>query len=323
MSGRHGRRDPSHLPNPAAALAAAFLIAVVVSIVVLKLAHHPTSTARPAANGSQAPREAAAGPASPSGTARATATSTPHVRNPFGAAASFLGGRSGTVLAAVYDVRTNQTWTVGTGPPQDTASVVKLDILLTLLAQRSKAGAALSESDSALARSMIEDSDNDDATDLWNAVGGSTGVGSFNAAAGLTQTTPSTCLECAGFPWPGWGLTTTVPADQLALLREVVQPSQLLTPGQQSYALGLMENVTPSQRWGVSGGVPATATVALKNGWLPLNNAETDWQVNSVGMVSGQGRDYLVAVLTTGNATEQYGIDTISGLSALLWQHLG
>ena len=48
-----------------------------------------------------------------------------------------------------------------------------------------------------------------------------------------------------------------------------------------------MENVAPDQRWGVSGGVPAGVTVALKNGWLPLNDANTDWQVNSVGWVSG------------------------------------
>ena len=321
MSGRHGRRDPSRLPSPAAALAAAFLLAVVVSIVVFKLAHHPAGGARPAANGSQAPSEAAARPSS---TAVASVTATPAAaRSPFNAAtASFLDGRSGTVLAAVYDLRTNQTWTIGTGPPQDEASVVKLDILETLLAQRSKTGATLSASDSALARSMIEDSSNDSATSLWDAVGGGTGIGSFNAAAGLTRTTPSSCVQCANFPWPGWGLTTTVPADQLALLREIVQPGQLLTRAQQSYALGLMENVTSSQRWGVSGGVPSAVTVALKNGWLPLNTAETDWQVNSVGWVSGQGRDYLVAVLTTGDATEQYGIDTISGLSALLWQHL-
>ena len=319
MSGRHGRRDPSRLPNPGAALAAAVLIAVVITIVVLKLAHHPAS-ASPAANGSPAPSEAAAGPSSAAPSVPATPAP---VRDPFRAAAAFLGRRSGTVLAAVYDVRTGQTWTIGAGPPQDEASVVKLDILETLLAQRSKTGAALSASDAALAANMIEDSDNDAATDLWESVGGSTGIGSFNAAAGLARTTPSSCLQCSGFPWPGWGLTTTVPADQLALLREIVQPSQLLTAAQQRYALGLMENVTPSQRWGVSGGVPATVTVALKNGWLPLNTAETDWQVNSVGWVAGQGRDYLAAVLTTGNATEQYGIDTISGLSALLWQHLG
>jgi hypothetical protein len=32
--------------------------------------------------------------------------------------------------------------------------------------------------------------------------------------------------------------------------------------------------------------------------------------------------DRLV-VLTTGNPTEQYGIDTIDQLAALVWQHLG
>ena len=169
---------------------------------------------------------------------------------------------------------------------------------------------------------MIEDSDNDAATALWDAVGGGSGIGSFNSAVGLAQTTPSGCVQCPGFPWPGWGLTKTVPADQLALLREIVEPSALLTAADRSYALSLMENVTPAQRWGVTGGVPPAVTVALKNGWLPLNDADTDWQVNSIGWVSGQGRDYLVAVLTTGNSTEQYGIDTISGLSALVWQHL-
>jgi hypothetical protein len=326
--GRHGRRDPTRLPNPTVALAAAFLLAIVVTVVILTLGHHSAGNASPAANGSRAPSQAAAPPA-PTTTSAATATAAPAptvtpLPNPFGtAAAAYLSGRSGTVLAAVYNVRTKQTWTIGTGPPQDEASVVKLDILETLLAQRAKAGAPLSTSDSSLAQNMIEDSDNDAATDLWDAVGGGTGIGSFNTQAGLGQTTPSGCVQCPGFPWPGWGLTKTVPADQLTLLREIVQPSPLLTPAQRSYALGLMENVTASQRWGVSGGVPAAVTVALKNGWLPLNTADTDWQVNSVGWVSGQGRDYLAAVLTTGNATEQYGIDTISGLSALLWQHLG
>ena len=83
-----------------------------------------------------------------------------------------------------------------------------------------------------------------------------------------------------------------------------------------------MENVTPDQRWGVSGGVPAQATVALKNGWLPLDGAADDWQINSVGWISGGGRDYLMAVLSTGNPTEQYGIDTIGQLAAMVWNGL-
>jgi hypothetical protein len=328
VTGRHSGPDQSRgLPNPALALGALFLAAVVISAILIQVSRHPARTSGPAAAAGGGPQRAAgalaSASASASPSAAASATAAARLPDPFGTAtAAFLGGRSGTVLAAVYNLRSGQTWTVGSGSPQAEASIVKLDILETLLDQRARSGAALSASDSSLAQSMIEDSDNNSATDLWNAVGGGTGIGTFNSAAGLAQTTPSGCVVCPGFPWPGWGLTKTVPADQLTLLREIVEPSSLLTAADRSYALGLMENVTPSQRWGVSGGVPSSVTIALKNGWLPLNDADTDWQVNSIGWVSGQGRDYLVAVLTTGNSTEQYGIDTISGLSAILWQHL-
>jgi hypothetical protein len=240
-------------------------------------------------------------------------------RSAFGpSAAAYLSGRAGTVLAAVYDLTTRQTWTLGTGRAQAAASVVKLDILETLLGH----GHRLSARQRSLARRMIEDSDNDAATALWNAAGGARGIGSFNASAGLADTTPSTCVRCPGFPWPGWGLTTTTPADQIALLRELAEPGPLLTSAGRGYALRLMENVTPAQRWGVSGGVPRRVTVALKNGWLPLNASGTDWQVNSVGWISGLGRDYLIAVVTTGNPTEQAGIATISRLSAMVWRRM-
>lgn len=206
------------------------------------------------------------------------------------------------------------------GQAQDEASVVKVDVLETLLAQRP---GGLSAADQALAQRMIEDSDNDAATTLWDTVGGASGIRAFNTHAGLSGTAPSQCVQCPGFPWPGWGLTTTTPLDQIALLRQLVSPSgSVLTAAERNYALRLMENVTADQRWGVSGGVPAQASVALKNGWLPLNAAQTDWQVNSVGWVSGLGRNYLIAVLSTQNPSEAYGIETVSELSALVWQHL-
>jgi beta-lactamase class A len=236
------------------------------------------------------------------------------------AAAAYIAGRAGAVLAAVYDLRTGRTWQIGRGQPQHEASMVKVDVLATLLAEQG--GTGLSASDQALAQEMIEDSDNDAATSLWYAAGGASSIRSFNTTAGLTDTVPSSCVNCPGFPWPGWGLTTTVPGDQLALLRTLVEPNSLLTNAERGYALSLMENVTPAQRWGVSGGVPADVTVALKNGWLPLNSANSDWQVNSEGWVSGSGRDYLIAVLTTGNPSEQYGIDTINQLAAMVWRDL-
>jgi beta-lactamase class A len=200
--------------------------------------------------------------------------------------------------------------------------VVKLDVLETLLAQRDH-GSGLSPVDRALAARMIEESDNDAATSLWHEVGGAARIRSFNARAGLTQTVPSSCVVCPGFAWPGWGLTTTTPDDQIALLRQLVTAGSLLTPAARGYALSLLENVIPAQRWGISAGVPAGVTVALKNGWLPLRGPDGDWQVNSVGWVSGGGRDYLMAVLSTGNPSAQYGIDTISGLAAMMWQQMG
>ena len=63
--------------------------------------------------------------------------------------------------------------------------------------------------------------------------------------------------------------------------------------------------------------------MALKNGWPPLPGAGGDWQINSVGWISGGGRNYLMAVLSTGNPSEQYGIDTIDELAATVWQRLG
>jgi len=259
--------------------------------------------------------------AAPARSARPTPAAGPAAaaggQDPFGAAAaSYLSGRSGTVLAAVYDVGTGRSWHLGRGQPQAEASVVKLDVLETLLAQH---GTGLPASDRSLAEQMIEYSDNDAATSLWYQVGGPAMIRSFNAKAGLTDTVPSSCVVCPGFSWPGWGLTTTTPDDQIALLRQLVMPGSLLTGAERGYALSLMEDVTPSQRWGVSGGVPAQVTVALKNGWLPLQGTDSDWQVNSVGWVSGGGRNYLIAVLTTGNPSEQYGIDTIDQLAATVW----
>jgi beta-lactamase class A len=292
-----------------AGMAAAVVAAAAVFLVVHSRDGHPSATAGGPSTSATAGHAVAAKPA-------------PHADPLSGAAESYVAGRSGTVLAAVYDVKTGQTWQLGSGSAQDEASVVKLNVLEALLAGHR--GGPLSQADQSLAQSMIEDSDNDAATSLWDAAGGAQGVGAYDDKAGLTKTSPSQCVTCAGFPWPGWGLTTTVPGDQLALLKQLVIPGPhpLLSAAQRSYALSLMENVTADQAWGVSGGVPAGVTVALKNGWLPLDNADTDWQVNSVGWVNGDGRDYLIAVLSTGNATEQYGIDTINALSSRIWSAL-
>jgi hypothetical protein len=259
----------------------------------------------------------------------ASATASPY--SPYTTRAQAQGGGQGTGVqpaavapsaSAVYDLSTGQQWTLAQSAPQAEASVVKLEILEAVLSQRTAQRTVLSLTEQELTPPMIEQSDNDAATTLWGDVGGAAGMRAFDHKAGLAHTSPSNCLQCPGSSWPGWGLTTTTPQDQITLLRQLVQPSGVLDKNDQKYALYLLTNVTPAQRWGVSGGVPGGVTVALKNGWLPLGAGNSDWQVNSIGWVSGDGRNYLIAVLAAGNPSEQYGIDTLNHLGAMVWSAL-
>jgi hypothetical protein len=201
-------------------------------------------------------------------------------------------------------------WKLNPDARDQTASIVKADILETLL---HKNGGPLTGDASADATGMIEDSDNTDATELWDSVGGASGIAAYNRDAGLTQTIPND----DGF----WGETMTSAADQIKLLRRLAQPSHVLTPAEQRYQLDLMEHIDPDEDWGVTGGVPKGVTVALKNGWVPLTSY-SDWEVNSIGWVRGDHHDYLIAVLTAHDPSEQYGIDTIEHLSALIYKGL-
>jgi hypothetical protein len=223
---------------------------------------------------------------------------------------TLLSHRSGRIAIAVESLPAGRLYWYHPGVREQTASIMKVDILETLLRQSIVAHQPLSEQTTDLAQGMIENSNNDDAQDLWDQEGGASAVASYNAAAGLRATSPNT----AGY----WGLSWTTAPDQVALLKQLVAPHGLLDRGAQDYQLGLMSNVESDQRWGVSGGVPSSARIALKNGWLPLTG--NDWQVNSIGRIRGDGRWYLIAVLTTGDPTEAYGIDTIEAISALVWK---
>jgi hypothetical protein len=324
---------------------AAEAVLVVGAILVLYLAFrgpsgHPPAAAAPASAAAASPlstytagaRSAGQGAGARSATVPpATPTVTPPPASPRVAAPppanplsaqvqAYLAGRRGQVEVAIDDLSTGQQWTVGPQAPQAGAGVVGLDILAAMLNQQSTRRTVLSLSEQELSPPMIEQGDADAASTLWAGVGGAQGIRAFDHVAGLTHTSPSSCQRCSGFSGPGWALTRTTPQDQVTLLRQLVQPSRVLDKNDQKYALLLLENVMSSQRWGVSDGVPGGVTVALQNGAQPLNSGDSDWQVNSVGWVSGDGRNYLMSVLSTGDPSEQYGIDTLDHLGEMVWR---
>jgi beta-lactamase class A len=211
----------------------------------------------------------------------------------------------------VFDAVTGHVSIYRAGETMTEASIMKVDILEVLLAHTQAIGLSLSEDQRELCRSMIEESDNDAAQSLWDSLGGAAAVARYNSAAGVTRTRPNE----AGY----WGLSTTSALDQVRLVEKISYANSLLTGRSRMYALDLMSHVDPTQSWGVSAGVPSGVVVALKDGWYPIDGV---WQVNSVGYIRGEGRDYVIAVLVGHETTEAAGIRTIDGLSTLIWAQL-
>lgn len=217
------------------------------------------------------------------------------------AVAPMIADSGGNVAVAVADLSTGATAAYDGSTEFVTASIVKVDILATLLYQLQQDGESVTSSDDQYqAQTMIENSDNDAASDLYADVGGSQAIDEANQVFGLTQTTVGT----DGY----WGLTTTTAADQIQLLRTVFTAPSPLSPESQSYLQGLMSQVESDQQWGVPAAADPGTPFMVKNGWLPN---PTRWEINSIGEVVHDGQQLLIAVLSADNASEQAGISLV------------
>ncbi|MFC6021795.1 serine hydrolase [Plantactinospora solaniradicis] len=213
----------------------------------------------------------------------------------------YLKGVGGRVGLAVRDRVTGLELTVGARRFQ-TASIVKVDILATLLLRRQAQGRALSQAERQLARSMIVVSDNDAASSLWRTIGYRAGLSAANRTFGLRETTPNS----------SWGMTTTTAADQLRLLASIIGPTGPLDGDGRDLLLGLMRQVHRDQRWGITAAAGAESTASyVKNGWTTIDADQGRWLVNSVGRITEPGRDWLIAVLSDRHASQSAGIKLV------------
>ncbi|WP_425835974.1 serine hydrolase [Streptomyces fractus] len=218
-------------------------------------------------------------------------------------------GLQGEISVAVYDETSGAAASYASGDGNgtyDTASIVKVDVLAALLLRAQDEGRTLTAQERTYATAMIESSDNDATTALWNELGGSDGLDAANERLGLTGT--------SGGDGSLWGLTQTTAADQLTLLKQVfgVGDGLVLTQESRSYVQELMGNVESDQAWGVSAAGDGGA--ALKNGWLQRSTTGL-WDINSVGQVTVDGQRYLVAVVSHGSATKAAGIDLVEDVA--------
>lgn len=218
--------------------------------------------------------------------------------------------RADTYAVSVYDGVTGITCQLNAGDDFDSASVVKATILAALLRWHQQTGRPLSDDEEELATEMITESDNGAATALWNEVGPDR-IQDFLDAAGMTQTK----LGGDGY----WGLTQITAHDELTLLRLLTTGNPVLDRSSRDFELGLMAQVIASQRWGVPAGTPGGVTWHVKNGWLPDSSG---WHVNSIGAFTGDGRDYVLAVLSDGNPSMGYGVATVEAVARVVHRDL-
>ena len=300
------------------------------ALLVLGTADAPGPAGSPGAAGvpGAARSSASASPSSPAGTPGATATpsaaatpasahaqATPGIctssTQPALAAklsrqiAHALHGLSSTVGIAADDSEERVSCRYHQWRKFHSASVIKVITLCALLYEL-QGRQNLSPGQAALAQVMITESDNDAQDTLWNEIG-MDALQRFLTAAKMDRTR----LGQDDY----WGLTEVNAHDELRLLHLLITPNPVLGAASRRYALGLMADVVPDQRWGVPAGAPPDVTVHLKNGWLPDPDL---WDVNSIGDFTRRDVDYSIAILTRNDPDMAYGVAVVETVARLI-----
>jgi hypothetical protein len=217
-------------------------------------------------------------------------------------AASYLTGRTGRTAFAVVDSEGRVTG-VNVHERFITASVVKAMLLVAYLRRLNAHGQRrIDPYSNSFLYPMIHVSDNNAATQCWSIVG-DTGLYAVAGAAHMTD------FSVSGL----WGTALLSPADQARFFFEM---DSLIPKEFVGYARFLLSTIEPSQSWAI----PAVARplgykVFFKDGSEPVGSAQL---VHQVARLEGHGRTFAMAVMTDGDPTMQYGIDTIAGVASAL-----
>jgi hypothetical protein len=214
---------------------------------------------------------------------------------------------------AVLDKKTGQRYSYRGSEKYDTASIVKVQVLACALLKAQDADRKLSATELSLAKPMIQLSDNNATTALFNRLGKQSAIGKCNKRLGLKETNVNSA----------WGLTKTTVNDQVKLLAELVDKQGPLNAASRKQAFTLMNTVNEAQDWGVPAVAKAGETTTVKNGWDTRSADGGLWAVNTVGRVtSDDDVDVSVAVLSHNNQSMDGGITLVQKVANMTRQYL-
>jgi hypothetical protein len=223
-----------------------------------------------------------------------------------------LSASSPEFSVAVQDRKTGATYEYRGDEHYDTASIVKAQILACMLLKDQDADREPSAGEMTLAKPMIQLSDNNATTSLFQRIGGKAAVTKCNKRLGLTDTVVNT----------SWGLTRTTVDDQIKLLGRFVDTKGPLDSDSRKTAFKLMNTVNSAQDWGVPAVAKAGETFTVKNGWDTRSADGGLWAINSIGRVTDDDVDVSVAVLSHNNRSMENGIALVEKVAKLTRQYL-
>jgi hypothetical protein len=215
-------------------------------------------------------------------------------------ARSFARSREGPVSFAVVDTR-------GQGHGLDpqrryvSASVVKSMLLAAELRRLDVEGAQLDAATEQTLRAMITYSDNDAADSIYYRVGDE-GLYEVARAAGMER------FDVYGY-WANAQITAADMARMFAGL-DGLMPDRF-----REFGLGLLGSVIPEQSWGIPAAAGERWAVRFKGGW---RSTERGQLVHQAAELRDGDRLLSIAVLSDGQPTQAYGIETVRGIAQRL-----
>ncbi len=218
------------------------------------------------------------------------------------AATRFLDARAGRTSFAVVD-SAGRLYGARLHEHFQTASVVKVMMLVAYLQMLDAQHRGLRAADNSLLYPMIHISDNSAASAVL-AIVGQSALARVARESGMSDYAPA-----AGW----WAYTQTSAADQA---RFFLALEQLIPPPFYAYARGLLSGIEPSQSWGVPPVARPRWQVFFKTGALP-----SEGLFNEVARLERPGVTFTIAVFTSGDPSMSYGEQTIQGVATALLAH--
>jgi hypothetical protein len=219
------------------------------------------------------------------------------------AARAYAQQRQGLIT---FHVRTERgRWSLDADHAVPSASVIKAMLMLAYLRQADVRDRDLTPADHALLDPMIRRSGNIAATRVRDIVG--------NPA--LVRVARRARMDRFAVH-PVWGLSRITARDQTRLW---LRFESFVPARHRAYAMGLLANIVPRQRWGFGRlTYPPGWELFFKGGW----GSGTGLVEHQVALLRRGEERVAIAILTTGSPSHAYGKRTLRGVAARLLRGL-